>query len=180
MISSTKTDIETIQNTQTGKEIVSIVALLTGKWVGEICRQVRFSYGDELHLDCGEMSPEDHPQLKKLLKGSWRFGARATPWLLKKADHLLLDSEQPESDMEILAAKTLTQISLESKKIWKIEVNPENLELQLFFEDDYKLILQPDLNDLDLTYWELFMPDKKILEIGPSYFWSCKSTYDRS
>ncbi len=180
MISSTKPDIKTLQNTQTGKEIVSIVALLTGMWVGEICHQVRFSYGDELHLDCGEMSYEDHPKLKNSLKGSWRFGVRATPWLLKNADHLLLDSEQPESDTEILAAKTLTQTSLENKKILKIEVNPENLELQLFFEEDYKLILQPDLNDLDLTYWELFMPNEKILEIGPGYFWSCKSIHDRS
>ncbi len=37
------------------------------------------------------------------------------------------------------------------------------------------MILQPDLGDLDLSYWELFMtaelmPTEQILEIGLGYF----------
>jgi len=178
MVASTKTSVQILKNLQTGKEIASIVALLTAQLIGEICHQVRFSYGDELHLDCGEMTPEDHPKLQGLFKGIWQFGTRATPWLLKKADQLLLNSEVPETDADIKLAKKLTQESLENKKVLKFETNPDNLELRLCFEENYELILQPDLNDLDLSYWELFMPNEKFLEVGPGYFWACKSVHD--
>jgi len=179
MIISTKISDKANQNIQIGKEITSIVTLLTEQLIGEICHQVRFSYGDELHLDFGEMSTCEHPKLKDLQKGMWQFGTRATPWLLKKSGQLLLNSEEPETDDEIKKAKQLTSESLESRKILKFEVNPENLELQLLFEEDYELILQPDLEDIDLYYWELFMPNDKVLEVGAGYFWSCKSVYDR-
>ncbi len=139
-------DIQKIEN------ISGVVAILTRQLIGETCHQVRFSYGDELHLDCGEMSLCDHPKLRNFYKGSWRFGARATPWLLKKADQVLLNSEEPETDIEVKSAKKLTQESLENKKILKIEINPNNLELQILFEESYELILQPDLDDLDLSY----------------------------
>ena len=179
MIISTKISDPTNSNIQISQEIVNVVNILTEQLIGEICHQVRFSYGDELHLDFGEMSICDHPKLRNLLKGSWQFGTRATPWLLKKSGQLLLKSEEPETDDEIKNAKQLTRESLENKKILKFEVNPENLELQLLFEEDYELILQPDLEDLDLSYWDLLMPNDKVLEVGAGYFWSCKSVYDR-
>ncbi len=177
MIISTKIPDTTNPNIQISQEIVNVINILTEQLIGEICHQVRFSYGDELHLDFGEMSRCDHPKLRNLLKGNWQFGARATPWLLKKSGQLLLKSEEPETDAEIKNAKQLTRESLENKKILKFEVNPENLELQLLFEEDYELILQPDLEDLDLSYWDLFMPNDKVLEVGAGYFWSsCSST----
>lgn len=177
MVTSIKTT-DQVNNIQEGKNISDIVAVLTKSLITETCNQVYFSYGDELSLDFGVMTPEDHPKLQGLFKGVWQFGTRATPWLLKKADQLLLDSEVPETDADIKLAKKLTQESLENKKILKFETNPDNLELRLCFEENYELILQPDLNDLDLSYWELFMPNEKFLEVGPGYFWVCKSVHD--
>jgi hypothetical protein len=169
----------TDQNTQVGTLIAKIVPDLTAQLIGESCQQVRFSYGDELWLDFGEMSPYSHPKLKDLRKGSWRFGVRATPWLLKQAEQIIVNSEIPESDEEILNAKKLVRQSLENKKILSLEINPHTLQLQLCFEKNYELILQPDLDDSDLAYWELFMPTQQILEIGPGYFWSCKSIHEK-
>jgi len=177
MVTSIKTT-DQVNNIQEGKNISDIVAVLTKSLITETCNQVYFSYGDELSLDFGVMTPEDHPKLQGLFKGVWQFGTRATPWLLKKADQLLLDSEVPETDADIKLAKKLTQESLENKKVLKFETNPDNLELRLCFEENYELILQPDLNDLDLSYWELFMPNEKFLEVGPGYFWACKSVHD--
>jgi len=168
-----------VQNTQTGKEIADIVNILTKKLIGEKCGQVRFSYGDELCLDFGEMIDSLHPKLRNLQKGSWRFGARATPWQLKQADKLLVDSELLESDQEIAEAKQFVRESLENQKILKIEVNPLDLTLQLLFEENYELLLQPNLADSDLAYWELFMPTQEILVIGSGYSWSKSSIHDR-
>jgi hypothetical protein len=43
----------------------------------------------------------------------------------------------------------------------------------LSFEDDYQLILEPNLeDDSGLAHWELFMPTEQILTVGPGYFWS--------
>jgi hypothetical protein len=179
MVTSIQTNNRFINNINEGKNISDIVAILTRPLIKETCTQVSFSYGDELCLDFGVLTPEDHPKLQGLLKGSWQLGTRATPWLLKKAGQILLDSEKPETGDEIKNAKKLTQDSLVNKKILKFEVNSDNLELQILFEDDYELILQPDLEDLDLSYWDLFMPNDKVLEVGAGYFWSCKSVHDR-
>lgn len=91
---------------------------------------MRFSYRDELRLDFGKMSPYDNPKLKHLEKGSWQFGTRAKPWLLKKDHQTLLNSQNPED------AKQLTINSLENQKILKLELNSENLELQLSFTEN--------------------------------------------
>ena len=179
MVISIKATNRISNNIHEGKNISEIVTILTNPLIKETCTQVYFSYGDELCIDFGILTPEEHPKLQGLMKGSWQFGTRATPWLLKKLDQLLLNSEEAETDIEIKDAKKLTQESLENKKILKFEVNPDNLELQLLFEEDYKLILQPDLDDLDLSYWDLFMPNDKVLEVGAGYFWSCKSVHDR-
>lgn len=179
MVTSIKAASRVNNNIHEGKNISDIVTILTKPLITETCTQVYFSYGDELCLDFGTLSPEEHPKLQGLLKGSWQFGARATPWLLKKAEQLLLNSEEPKTDIEIKNAKNFTRKSLENKKILKFEINSDSLELQMSFEEDYALILQPDLEDLDLVYWDLFMPNEKVLEVGAGYFWSCKSIHDR-
>jgi len=166
---------------QSSTKIVEIVTILTEPLIGETCYQVRFSYGDELRLDFGELSPYEHPKLKHLQKGSWQFGTRATPWLLKKDHQTLLNSQNPETEEEVKDAKQLTRNSLENQTILKLELNSENLELQLSFTENYQLLLKPDLNDDDLSLadWEIFMPTQQILEVGPGYFWSCKSIHER-
>ena len=153
--------------------------------IGEICHQVTLSYGDELRLDFGEMSAYTHPKLAHLRKGSWQFGTRATLWSLKQGHKVLttslqVDIDEERYDQEIDALKKVLR-QLENKKLIKLALVGNDLDLTLFFEERYQLILEPDLqDDSGLTYWELFMPTKQLLTVGPGLFWECKSSHERS
>lgn len=170
-------------NTQTylanfKSDIEQIISVITRPIIGEICHQVTFSYGDELRLDFGEMSAYTHPKLAHLCQGSWQFGTRATPWILKQGNQVLTSSLpvniEPEIyDTEIYNVKKVLQ-QLENKELINLVINADNISLTLLFQDDYQLILNPDLqDDSGLAYWELFMPTKQILIFGPGFFWEC-------
>ncbi|MEW6499776.1 MAG: hypothetical protein AB1589_46030 [Cyanobacteriota bacterium] len=165
-------------------DIEQIISVITQPIIGEICHQVRLSYGDELRLDFGQMSAYSHPKLAHLRKGRWQFGTRATPWILKQGDRILTSSLTVDIDAEIneveidTVKKELQQ--LENKKLINLLVDARNISLTLLFEGDYKLILEPDLeDDSGLSYWELFMPTEQVLTVGPGLFWECKSIHER-
>ena len=169
-----KTTIDSRNNHNLDKIIPVIVQAL----VGETCNQVSFSYGDELKLHFGEMTPYEHPKLAHLLKGSWRFGARATPWTVKHNNQVLVITSESDTDEQIAIAKEIVK-QLEQKKLIDLTVEADTIRLTLSFEDGYQLILDPDLDDdSGLAHWELFMPTEQILAIGPGYFWSCKSIHE--
>ena len=156
--------------------IEKIIPSIIQAMIGETCHQVFFSYGDELELDFGEMTPYEHPKLAHLLKGSWRFGARATPWTVKQNDRVLVVTS--DTDEQTTIAKEIVK-QLEQKKLLDLTVEADTIRLTLSFEDGYKLILDPDLqDDSGLAHWELFMPTEQILAVGPGYFWSCKSIHE--
>jgi len=159
--------------------IEKIIPNITQPMIGEICHQVSFSYGDELELDFGEMTPCEHPKLAHLLRGSWQFGARATPWSVKHNNQVLVVTSESDTDEQTAIAKEIVK-QLEQKKLIDLTVEANTIRLTLSFEDDYQLILDPDLeDDSGLAHWELFMPTEQVLAIGPGYFWSCKSIYER-
>jgi hypothetical protein len=170
--------LKTPLSSQNNHNLEKIIPVITQSLIGEICHQVSFSYGDELKLHFGEMTPYDHPKLAHLLKGSWRFGARATPWIVKQGDRVLVVTSESDTDAETESAKAIVK-QLENKKLVDLTVDAETIRLILSFEDDYQLILEPDLeDDSGLAHWELFMPTEQILTVGPGYFWSCKSIYE--
>jgi hypothetical protein len=169
-----KTTIDSRNNHNLDKIIPVIVQAL----VGETCNQVSFSYGDELKLHFGEMTPYNHPKLAHLLKGSWRFGARATPWTVKHKNQVLVVTSELDTDEQIAIAKEIVK-QLEQKKLLDLTIEADTIRLTLSFEDDYQLILDPDLDDdSGLAHWELFMPTEQVLAVGPHYFWSCKSIHE--
>lgn len=158
-------------------DIEQIISVITKPMIGEICHQVIFSYGDELRLDFGEMSAYNHPKLAHLRKGSWQFGTRATPWVFQQGDQILTSSLPVDTDAEIDTVKKVLQ-QLENKKLINLVIDARNISLTLLFEGDYKLILEPDLqDDSGLAYWELFMPTEQVLTVGPGLFWECKSSH---
>ncbi len=158
-------------------DIEQIISVITKPMIGEICHQVIFSYGDELRLDFGEMSAYNHPKLAHLRKGSWQFGTRATPWVFQQGDRILTSSLPVDTDAEIDTVKKVLQ-QLENKKLINLVIDARNISLTLLFEGDYKLILEPDLqDDSGLAYWELFMPTEQVLTVGPGLFWECKSSH---
>ena len=169
-----KTTVDSRNNHNLDKIIPVIVQAL----IGETCNQVSFSYGDELKLHFGEMTPYEHPKLAHLLKGSWRFGARATPWTVKHNNQVLVITSESDTDEQIAIAKEIVK-QLEQKKLLDLTIEAETIRLTLSFEDGYQLILDPDLDDdSGLAHWELFMPTEQVLAIGPGYFWSCKSIHE--
>lgn len=170
--------LEITLNSKVNHNLNKIIPVITQSLIGETCHQVSFSYGDELKLDFGEMTPHKHPRLAHLLKGSWRFGARATPWTLRHKDQVLVVTSESDTDEQIAIAKEIVK-QLEHKKLLDLTVEAETIQLTLSFEDNYQLILDPDLeDDSGLAHWELFMPTEQILAVGPGYFWSCKSIYE--
>jgi hypothetical protein len=165
--------------TNSQPNLTQIIPVITKLIIGEICHQITFSYGDELRLDFGEMSAYSHPKLAHLRKGSWRLGTRATPWILKQKDRLLISSSQLNTEEEIKAVKTVLR-QLENKKLSNFVIDSHNISLTLFFENNYQLILEPDLqDDSGIAYWELFMPTDQVLTVGPGLFWDCKSIHER-
>jgi hypothetical protein len=163
---------------QNNHNLDKIIPVITQSLIGETCHKVSFSYGDELHLHFGEMTPYEHPKLAHLLKGSWRLGARATPWTLKHGDRVLVVTSELDTEEETENAKVIVK-QLEHKKLVDLTVDSETIRLTLSFEDHYQVILEPDLcDDSGLAHWELFMPTEQILTVGPGYFWSCKSIHE--
>jgi len=161
------------------KHFPAIFSQLTQDLMGETCTQIHFSYGDELCLDFGELSPYHHPKLRHLLEGEWILCTRATPWKIYENQKLILDSEIPQTDEEIEEAKELAKEKLQGKILVNLEIDGEMLTTSLHFDDRYSLVLYPDLDDEDLQHWVLFMPSEQVLAIGPGYNWSCKSIHDR-
>ncbi len=153
---------------------------LTQSLIRETCTQVHFSYGDELCLDFGPLSPCQHPQLTHLQRGTWGLCTRATPWKIYHNSQLLLNSEDPETEPAITQAKELTQNTLQGKILVHLSLNPETLETRLLFSKHYELNLYPNpLDEDELQHWVLFMPSEQVLAIGPGYHWSCRSIRDR-
>ncbi|MFM8294430.1 MAG: hypothetical protein ACKN9E_07780 [Microcystaceae cyanobacterium] len=148
--------------------------------IGEVCSQVSFSYGDELTLDFGELTPYNHPRLADLLKGSWQLTTRATPWSLKQNENRLVTPSALDTEKAITQAKNLVK-QLENQKLMDLTIEEESICLSLTFDVGFQVTLEPDLSDNSgLAYWELLMPTEQILTVGPGYFWSCKSINELS
>jgi hypothetical protein len=98
---------------------------------------------------------------------------------VKQGDRVLVVTSESDTDAETESAKAIVK-QLEHKKLVDLTVDAETIRLTLSFEDDYQLILEPDLeDDSGLAHWELFMPTEQILTVGPGYFWSCKSIHEQ-
>ncbi|MDY7015693.1 MAG: hypothetical protein SVX43_19295 [Cyanobacteriota bacterium] len=59
-----------------------------------------------------------------------------------------------------------------ARDISKFEISYPDLILSVGFSDGCKLEVFPDLEDLDLSDWELFTPDNMLLEMEPGRVWS--------
>lgn len=171
-------------------ELKQIFQIITKKIVGETCHQIEFSYGDELQLDFGEMRAYSHPKLAHLTKGSWQLSTRATGWLLKHNNKVLISDidnyNRTEQEMfpfawNFIESKTQvleTAKQLEQKKLNDLVIDDISMGLTLFFEDNYQFIVKPDSqDDSGLAYWELIMPNEQVLIVGPKFFWEYKSIH---
>jgi uncharacterized protein YajQ (UPF0234 family) len=97
---------------------------------------------------------------------------------VKHQGQILVVTAEADTDEQTAIAKEIVK-QLEQKKLLDLTIEADTIRLTLSFEDDYQLILDPDLeDDSGLAHWELFMPTEQVLAIGPGYFWSCKSIHE--
>jgi hypothetical protein len=139
--------------------------------LGQLCWEVRLSYGDELCLEIGKEIAYNSAFLQDQLKGEWQFGSRGTEWQLLYNKQIIttsdLDSEQTLPYLKLL----------EGTSIIEFDSHYSDLMLTIGFNNGYQLKVIPDLTDTeyqDVACWELFTPNNRILEVYPNFTW-----YDR-
>ncbi|MEC4894387.1 MAG: hypothetical protein SAL07_18215 [Oscillatoria sp. PMC 1051.18] len=165
---------------------------------GEICWEAKLSYGDELSLEIGDKIPYSHKSMENKQKGSWRFGTRGSQWRLYSIYFTLDFPANSQNNMSLLYSSEISRNKttklivtselepeiikekiklLEGIKVSKFEVDYPDLVLKIGFNNNYELQVLPDWeDDYDLPYWELFTPDKMVLQLGVGKSWS----YQRS
>jgi hypothetical protein len=139
--------------------------------LGQLCWQIRLSYGGELCLEIGQKISCHSPLLQDEFKGEWQFGTRCTNWQLIHGNQLLATSDLESEDI-LLHLK-----AIEGTKITRLDIYYSDLVLIIGFDNGYQLKVIPDLTDTeyqDIACWELFTPHHRVLEVYPNFTW-----YDR-
>jgi len=155
------------QQVNEAADLDQLLAILHGV-VGQVCWGPRIGYAEELKLDIGAHIPYTNRLLKGKEHGSWRFGSRGTAWELTSPDGLWVSSDDDEDvirqKIQVLKDTTITGVA----------VRYPDLDLILTFSSGYQLAVLPTEEDDDeeVAYWELFTPDKMIVEAGPGATWS--------
>lgn len=139
---------------------------ITNKIVGEICWRASLSYGSELVLDIGAKIPYSQKSMAGQLQGAWILGAQATSWRLSENFETVVNSSD---EIEKIKEKICL---IENTTVTQFDIAFPDLVLTIAFNEKYKLILTPDLNDYDLPYWELFTPEQMVLKVGAGATWS--------
>ena len=133
-----------------------------------ICGRVSLSYGGELDLHFGELLHYDHPKLSHLLRGTLMFGTRATPFKILDANgSVLITTADEDSDSKTNQALKFAIEQFEGRMLKNVSLDTDSMQLKLDFENGSSLVLIPDLTDDTLAICELFMPNGKVLELGP-------------
>lgn len=104
------------------------------------------------------------------MKGAWILGAQATSWRLSENTETIVTSsdktEEIKENISLIEKTTITQF----------DIGFPDLGITMSFNEKYKLILMPDVNDYDLPYWELFTPEQMVLKVGAGAIWSYVSS----
>ncbi|QUS61194.1 hypothetical protein [Synechocystis sp. PCC 7338] len=133
---------------------------------GQICWQIRLDYGQELCLEIGKKIPYHSQILSGEFKGEWQLGTRASDWAIYKKRHPTIRNSDlliKSSDNEKLIKQEIAKIN--KQKIQKIEI----VDLYYLFDFGlHSLIIPEQKTQDDLPLWELFMPDRQILEVYPN------------
>lgn len=123
-----------------------------------------------MDLHFGKLSHYDHPKLSHLLRGTLMFGTRAAPFkILDSSGTVLITTADDDSDYKTSQALKLAIEQFEGKMLKSVCLDATSMQIELDFENGSSLVLIPDLTTDDdaLAYCELFMPNDKVLEVGP-------------
>lgn len=149
------------------KDLEAINTIL-GRLVGQPCWRVSFSYGDELRIDFGEEMIHVGKGQSQLTWGSWILGTRASYWELAPNGKPAPPPEHPDSrDYKVVVQVMVDTVVTHARLI------PTGLILEVTFSNGHILRVYPDPDapEDDICDWELFIPDKKMLQVGPHDQW---------
>jgi hypothetical protein len=109
------------------------ISELTQGIIGKMCWSARLGYGDELKLDIGKRMPRKFGRVR----GEWYLGSRATGWVLRYKDEIVLtsDSEAEAINREIKV--------IEQSPIVAFEALYPSLGLAMTFANEYVLSINP-------------------------------------
>ena len=135
--------------------------------INEVCWEAGISYGDELVLELGEKIPKEN-LLAGCCEGSWSVTSRSSMWNLSFQSSLIASSEQNIDDI----IKEKIKI-IEGKSVTGIDIIYPSLALSLFMSTDYHLLIQSveEDNEYDMPYWEIYLPENMLFQMGPNRKW---------
>lgn len=143
-------------------DIKKIEELLHGI-VGELCWRTYISYGEELRLEVGAKRPPSVPGFEM---GVWSLGVRASDWILSLAGEQIATSDD---DINLIEQK---MIMMEGCHISGLSIEYPTLSLELVFSSEVRLKIVPvQRRNSKLAYWEFFMPNSMLLDVGPGKKW---------
>jgi hypothetical protein len=135
---------------------------------GKKCWKAAFGYGGELHLHFGAHIPRENPNLAGESKGAWIFGSCGTPW------HLVIPEGSVSSENHREEELVLQIKELEGATVTNVAISLPDGALTIYFTGKRRLLVTPIARDrrYDVPYWELFMPNHRLLAFGPGNGWS--------
>jgi hypothetical protein len=158
--------VDTIQKITVDEDLSELKQIIRSI-IGQICWSASLSYGDELTLDIGEKIPCKQKVMAGKYQGEWILGTRGSEWSLESPSGIITSTAEPaevfEEKVKVIEGTTITDI----------DTNYPDLVLIVGFSNGYQLKVFPDLeDDFDLSYWELFTPNNRLVTLEPGGIWT--------
>lgn len=166
---SRKNDREFTVTGRAGKVSVPVETELRSL-IGKKCWKAAFSYGGDLRLHIGGRVSYGIPQMAGKKKGEWVFSTCATQWVIVSHEHSMQSVGHTQAVLEEQAK------NLEARRITGISATRQGM-CAIAFSGNWTLIVLPNASDkkYKVPYWELFMPQDKVIICGPGDQWAVKS-----
>lgn len=154
------------------KDIVEILKLIK-PMIGFYCVEAVMSYGTELYVAFDQTNQLCNYTINSKIAGEWSVGTRATDWEIIQSNRTLVKSDEP---YETLEQKVLQLINL---VLVDIDIEYSSLGLILKFNDGKYIIIKPhseEFYEYEVAYWQLYLLNNMVLEVGPDYVWEVRKS----
>lgn len=156
-----------IHKIETFHDLLDLKTIIKGI-IGKPCFRVSIAFIDELCLEFGTEITRDYPR-KPIKMGEWFLTPRHNYWKVEVNGITEVDYGQEET--EILSKLAV----LKGLSVLDCEISFPDLGLSLLFEKEWRFVIQPSIEgDIseNISYWQMFTPDKRFIEVGPGLVWS--------
>lgn len=139
--------------------------------VGQPILFARFTYGDELTLHFGAEVPYTLPRFGRCVNGEYMLGCRGSDWLLSTpAGEWLSTAVDREAADAVLAQLPVgARVTVADACPWRRAEGEWSYSLLIKCEPAIALTVLPEgvLDPEGLEDWEIFLPEDRLLSVGP-------------